>query len=112
MAVDNTDHKKSKLSRIMEDVRCWMYSKQLKLNEDKPECLIIGTVMGRILLTPNNLKLPEQLSRKLPFTTDAVLNHESSYLEGAHGPLSGGLGASSEVMMGLVNCSKLMPFLA
>ncbi len=31
-----------KLSRIMKDVGKWMNSKQLKLNEDKTECLIVG----------------------------------------------------------------------
>ncbi|XP_076057340.1 uncharacterized protein LOC143034879 [Oratosquilla oratoria] len=42
MALDNVEHTNRKLSNIMEEVSDWMFSKHLKLNEDKTECLIVG----------------------------------------------------------------------
>ncbi len=42
MAVDNIDNTEGKIKLIMDDVGKWMESKQLKLNQDKTECLIVG----------------------------------------------------------------------
>ncbi len=42
MAVDNIDNTEGKIKLIMDDVGKWMESKQLKLNQDKTECLILG----------------------------------------------------------------------
>ncbi len=42
MAVDNIDNTEGKLKLIMDDVGKWMESKQLNLNHDKTECLIVG----------------------------------------------------------------------
>ena len=40
--MDNVENVQRKLSQIMIDIKTWMNGKQLKLNEDKTECLIIG----------------------------------------------------------------------
>ncbi len=42
MAVDNIDNTEGKIKLIIDDVGKWMESKQLKLNQDKTECLIEG----------------------------------------------------------------------
>ncbi len=42
MSLSDVENTEDKLSRIMDDVGKWMNSKQLKLNEDKTECLIVG----------------------------------------------------------------------
>ncbi len=42
MTVDNIDNTEGKIKLIMDDVGKWMESKQLKLNQDKTECLIVG----------------------------------------------------------------------
>ena len=42
MALDNIDNVERKIKLIMDDVGKWMKSKQLKLNQDKTECLIVG----------------------------------------------------------------------
>ncbi len=34
MTLDNIDHTKTTLSKIMEDVRRWMYTKHVKINEE------------------------------------------------------------------------------
>ncbi len=41
-AVDNIDNTEGKIKLIMDDVGKWMQSKQLKHNQDKMECLIVG----------------------------------------------------------------------
>ncbi len=42
MALNNLDNAERKMKLIMDDVGKWMESKQLKLDQDKTECLIIG----------------------------------------------------------------------
>ena len=42
MMVENVENAESKLSEIIVDIKTWMDGKQLKLNEDKTECLIVG----------------------------------------------------------------------
>ena len=42
MAFDNIGNSERKLTEIMTEVKTWMRYKQLKLNEDKTECLLIG----------------------------------------------------------------------
>ncbi len=42
VAVDNIDNTEGKIKLLMDDVGKWMESKQLKLNQDKTECLIVG----------------------------------------------------------------------
>ncbi len=42
MAVNNIDNTEGKIKLIMDNVGKWMESKQLKLNQDKMECLIVG----------------------------------------------------------------------
>ncbi len=42
MAVNNIDNTEGKIKLIMDDVGKWMEAKQLKLNQDKTECLIVG----------------------------------------------------------------------
>ncbi len=42
MALDNIDNTEGKIKLIMDDVGKWMESKQLELNQDKTECLIVG----------------------------------------------------------------------
>ena len=42
MALDNIDNVEGKIMQILDDVGEWMESKQLKLNQDKTECLIVG----------------------------------------------------------------------
>ncbi len=42
MAVDNIDNTEGEIKLIMDDVGKWMESKQLKLNQYKRECLIMG----------------------------------------------------------------------
>ncbi len=42
MAVDNIDNTEGKTKLIMDDAGKWMEPKQLKLNQDKTECLIVG----------------------------------------------------------------------
>ncbi len=41
MALNNLDNAERKIKLIMDDVRKWMESKQLKLNQEKTECLIV-----------------------------------------------------------------------
>ena len=42
LSLENVGDTKQKIERIMSDIGKWMNSKQLKLNEDKTECLIVG----------------------------------------------------------------------
>ena len=42
MLLSDIENTEDKLSRIMVDVSNWMESKQLKLNEDKSDCIIVG----------------------------------------------------------------------
>ncbi len=42
MSLCNVGDTEDKLDEIMGDVKRWMEAKQLKLNEDKSECLLIG----------------------------------------------------------------------
>ncbi len=42
MALDNIDNTEGKIKLIMDDIGKWMESKQLKLNQEKTECLIVG----------------------------------------------------------------------
>ena len=42
LSLSDIDNTEEKLSRIMIDVGKWMLSRQLKLNEDKTECLVVG----------------------------------------------------------------------
>ena len=42
MMLESVEDTERKLSEIMVDIKTWMDGKQLKLNEDKTECLIIG----------------------------------------------------------------------
>ncbi len=46
MALDNIDNIEGKIKLIMDDVGKWMESKQLKLSQDKTECLIVGKKQG------------------------------------------------------------------
>ena len=51
--VTDIDEIERRLTAIMDDIRSWMAFKQLKLNEDKTECLIVGK--KRDLERPGNL---------------------------------------------------------
>ncbi len=42
MALDNIDNTEGKIKLIIDDIGKWMGSKQLKLNQDKTECSIVG----------------------------------------------------------------------
>ncbi len=42
MALNNLDNAEEEIKLIMDDVGKWMESKQLKLNQNKTECLIAG----------------------------------------------------------------------
>ena len=48
MALDNIDNAEGKIKLILDDVGKWMESKQLKLNQDKMECLIVGKKQGHL----------------------------------------------------------------
>ena len=56
--VTDIDEIERRLTAIMDDIRSWMAFKQLKLNEDKTECLIVGKKQNLERLgNLNNLRL-------------------------------------------------------
>ena len=42
MSLENIEESERKINEVMSDVKRWMNSKQLKLNDNKTECLLIG----------------------------------------------------------------------
>lgn len=63
LSVTNIQEAEAHLGAILEDIRQWMESRQLRLNEDKTECLFVGREIdyGRLgvqSLTVNNIDIP------------------------------------------------------
>ena len=59
MSLGNVEDSERKINNVMTDVKSWMDSKQLKLNDSKTECLIIGKKINLRRLDINRLKVLE-----------------------------------------------------
>lgn len=57
MSVTNIQETEAHLSAILEDIKHWMDSRQLRLNEDKTECLFVGREMDYVRLGVQTLSV-------------------------------------------------------
>lgn len=59
LSVNNIQNTETEVNTIMTDIKKWMTSRQLKLNEDKTECLFVGRQLGFDRLHIRNLHINE-----------------------------------------------------
>ena len=80
MTLNNVDQVKGKIELIMDEVGKWMESKQLKLNQDKTECLLVGKnkdikklSMSTLCINGRNLDVCDAV-KNLGVTLDSTLS--------------------------------------
>ena len=80
MTLNNVDQAKEKIEVIMNEVGKWMESKQLKLNQDKTECLLVGKNrdikrlnMSTLCINGRNLDVCDAV-KNLGVTLDSTLS--------------------------------------